>query len=212
MKSSPESVAHPTSAFATDVRWAGLPGWLRRVAPAAENDRLRPVPLMALPLSPALRRRSWTVREPSSGLTVGMDLVEVAQVARSIERFGEAYLRRVFTSGELTYCLGMSSNPAPHLAARFAAKEATLKALRQGDEAVDWRSVDVQRRPDGSCHVFLQNAARALAERRGVDAFSVTMSHDGEYAAAVVVGERRHRPDAPTSRLLRTRPRGAYER
>ena len=197
--------------FPPTSRRVGLPGRITRVAPAAEIDRLSRVPLMASSLPSAPRRRTWTVREPP-GLAIGMDLVEVAQVAHSIERFGEAYLRRVFTSGELTYCLGMSSNPAPHLAARFAAKEATLKALRQGDEAVDWRSVDVQRRPDGSCHVFLQNAARALAERRGVDTFSVTMSHDGEYAAAVVVGERRHRPDAQTSRLLRTRPRGAYER
>ncbi len=141
-----------------------------------------------------------------------MDLVEVAQVAHSIETFGDAYLRRVFTVGELAYCMAEPRDPAPHLAARFAAKEATLKALRQGDEAVDWRSVDVQRRPDGSCDVVLHGATRALAERLGFDAFSVSLSHDGEYAAAVVIAERREKQNPPTSRLIRKRPRGAYER
>jgi holo-[acyl-carrier protein] synthase len=149
-------------------------------------------------------------------LTVGIDLVEVAQVAHSVETFGDRYLQRIFTAGELAYC-NETRDPARHLAARFAAKEATLKALRQGDErdergeTVDWRCVEVRRRPDGSCDMMLYGAVRALAERRGVDALSVSLSHDGGYATAVVVGERRERGCGP-GRLTRRAPRGAYER
>jgi holo-[acyl-carrier protein] synthase len=157
------------------------------------------------PIAPAKRTRSRAI-------AVGMDLVEVAQVARSVEAFGERYLRRVFTAAEIAYCMGGSRDPAPHLAARFAAKEATLKALRQGDEVVDWRSVEVRRRSDGSCEIALHGSARALKDRLGVDTFLLSMSHDGGYAAAVVVGERSERRPLSRSRLLRKKPRGAYER
>ena len=145
-------------------------------------------------------------------LALGMDLVELAQVAHSIEAFGERYLRRVFTAGELAYCMGGHRDPTPHLAARFAAKEATLKALRQGDAVTDWRSVEVYRRSDGSCEIVLYEGPRALADRLGIGMFSLSMSHDGKYAAAIVVGEGGEGRPPWTSRLLRKRPRGAYER
>lgn len=146
------------------------------------------------------------------GLAVGTDLVEVAQVARSLATFRERYLHRIFTDDEIAYCMSGSGDPARHLAARFAAKEATLKALRAGNEAVDWRSVEVRRRPDGSCEIALHGRARALADRLDVDVLFVSMSHDGAYATAVVVGERCKRPRSTVSRLSRKRPRGAYER
>ncbi len=156
------------------------------------------------PVSLATERRTRAI-------ALGVDLIEVAQVVRSIETFGERYLGRLYTAAELAYCTAGSRDPAPHLAARFAAKEATFKALRLGDEVVDWRWVEVCRRPNGSCEIVLHGGARSLAERLGVDVLSVSMSHDGEYAAAVVVGERQKLP-VRTSRLLRKRPRGAYER
>src|SRR5258706_12086466 len=82
-------------------------------------------------------------RSMSSGLAaplrVGTDIVAVAEVARSIELFGDRYLRRVYTDAELEYCLSRGPNAPLHLAARFAAKEAALKALRLGDRAVSWR-------------------------------------------------------------------------
>jgi holo-[acyl-carrier protein] synthase len=153
------------------------------------------------------------------GSAIGIDIAEVTAVAQSIAIFGQRYLDRVYTAEELAYCTAPGRDPAPHLAARFAAKEATFKALRQGDEPVDWRSVEVRRRPDGSCHIALYDGARALAARRGLSSFSVSMTHDGGYAAAIVVGgQARTMRTAPTpsplsrARLGRRIPRGAYER
>jgi holo-[acyl-carrier protein] synthase len=126
---------------------------------------------------------------PEQSSQVGVDLVAVAEVARSIEAFGERYLHRVFTPGELAYCLADGRDPASHLAARFAAKEATFKALQGGDEAFDWRSIEVLRRPDGSCGLLLHDGMHRLLRRRGIGALRLSMSHDGGYAIAVVVGD-----------------------
>ena len=174
---------------------------MNHVSPKRPSRRLPPPP----------RRHGSQTRAGHGSLVVGTDLVEVAQVAQSLQTFRERYLNRVFTADELAYCLDGRRDPARHLAARFAAKEATLKALRQNDEAVDWRSVEVRRRPDGSCEIVLHGGVRALAERLAVDVLSVSMSHDGAYATAVVIAERREKR-LRVSRLARKRPRGAYER
>jgi holo-[acyl-carrier protein] synthase len=136
-------------------------------------------PRPLLPAAPDLRGRAL----------LGADIVEVAQVAHSMATFGDRYLRRVFTEGELAYCTAKGRDPAPHLAARFAAKEATAKALRAGDAPVDWRWIEVVRRPDGACALVLHGGMRAIAKRRGVRAFRLSMSHDGAYAVAVVAGD-----------------------
>ncbi len=139
---------------------------------------------------------------------VGADLVEIAQVALSIERFGGRYLERVYTRRELAYCTAAGRDPAPHLAARFAAKEAVLKALRGGDEAVDWRSIEVLRHADGHCGILLHDSVRRLARSRGVRKLRVSLSHDGGYAIAVVVGEAsppRIRTSVPTHRKSQRR-------
>jgi holo-[acyl-carrier protein] synthase len=115
--------------------------------------------------------------------------LEVAQVAHSIATFGDRYLRRVFTDGELAYCTVEGRDPVLHLAARFAAKEATSKALRVGDAPLDWRWIEVVRRADGACGLRLHGGMRALAKRRGVCTLRLSMSHDGAYAIAVVVGD-----------------------
>jgi holo-[acyl-carrier protein] synthase len=175
---------------------------MNHVSPKRPSRRLPPPP----------RRHGSEGRAGRRSLVVGTDLVEVAQVAHSLQTFRERYLTRVFTADELAYCLDGRRDPARHLAARFAAKEATLKALRQNDEAVDWRSVEVRRRPDGSCEIVLHGGVRALAERLAVDVLSVSMSHDGAYATAVVIAERREKWRLPASRLARKTPRGAYER
>jgi holo-[acyl-carrier protein] synthase len=122
---------------------------------------------------------------------VGADVVEVAQVERSIATFGDRYLRRVFTDREIAYCTADGRDPAPHLAARFAAKEATCKALRVGDAPVDWRWIEVVRHADGACELVLHGGMRALARRRGAHAWRVSISHDGAYAIAFVLGEAR---------------------
>jgi len=142
---------------------------------------------------------------------LGADVVEIAQVARSIATFGQRYLRRVFTDRELAYCTAEGRDPAPHLAARFAAKEAACKALRVGDARLDWRWIEVVRRPDGACRLVLHREMRALARRRGAHTLRVTMSHDGAYAIAVVLGERRS-PSRTVWSTGRRNPRRSHRR
>ena len=125
-----------------------------------------------------------------------------------MDRFGDRYLNRIYTQGEIESAglpgQGGSSSPAlpasraPHFAARFAAKEAAFKALHGGDAAsspetrdlpFDWRTIEVLRRPDGSPGLRLHGSMRGLAERRRVRHLDVSLSHDGDYAIAVVVGD-----------------------
>jgi holo-[acyl-carrier protein] synthase len=125
---------------------------------------------------------------------VGTDLIEVKSVAESIRRFGDRYLEKVFTSDERAYCAsidGEGGNSAPHFAARFAAKEAVIKVLRpSARDAVGWRSIEIVRSAEGACSVRLRGAADALARRARLGVFSVTLSHEREYATAVVIAER----------------------
>jgi holo-[acyl-carrier protein] synthase len=127
----------------------------------------------------------------TSSLVVGLDLVLVGAIAASVERFGRRFLDRIYTEGELRYCLLDAGPSAMRLAARFAAKEAVRKVLCVDDEAVTWRSIEVLRSARGSCAIALHDEARALALESGLVGFSLSMTHEAEYASAVVVAERR---------------------
>ncbi|MGH7284639.1 MAG: holo-ACP synthase [Polyangiaceae bacterium] len=125
-----------------------------------------------------------------AGLVVGLDLVQVRAIADSVAQFGDRFLERIYTSAELTYCLCDHANAPQRLAARFAAKEAVLKVLRRSDEPISWRSIEVAREPSGACSVLLFDEARALADAAGFVRFSLSMTHEADYAGAVVIGER----------------------
>ncbi len=145
---------------------------------------------------------------------LGADVVEIAQVAHSIRTFGDRYLNRVFTPRELAYCLDGVRAPEPHLAARFAAKEAVFKALRAGEVPFDWRWIEVDRKKDGACGVRLHGGMRSLAHRRGVGPLSLSMSHDGAYAIAVVLGAASARSSllSSTGRASGASPRRSHGR
>ena len=119
-------------------------------------------------------------------VVVGVDLVQVSQVARSLDSLGEAYMRRICTADEIATC---NSNPmmAPaRFAARFAAKEATLKALRLDDQGLDLRAIEVKQMQGGWVDLVLHGRALELAEQAGWSTWSVSLSHEGDYASAVV--------------------------
>ena len=113
---------------------------------------------------------------------MGIDLTSVAQVRQSLRDFGDRYLHRVFTPTEIADCCA-SQDPAPHLAARFAAKEATIKALTVEDAQPPWTSIEVRRHPSGWCGIHLTGEAARLAQARGIDRFAVSLSHEGDLAA-----------------------------
>jgi holo-[acyl-carrier protein] synthase len=120
---------------------------------------------------------------------LGTDLIEIARIERSYARYGEAFLRRVFTPGEVAYCMA-KKNFAESLAARFAAKEAGAKALGTGiSRGVNWREFEVRRAPGQRPELHLSGRALQIAERLGIRRVSLTLSHSRLLSIAVVVAE-----------------------
>src|SRR6266478_2471532 len=124
-----------------------------------------------------------------SVIGIGVDLVEVARIQHSVERFGEKFLHRVFTDGEIEYSMSMKF-PARQLAARFAAKEAVSKAFGTGiGKAMGWRNIDVRKKPSGEPYLVFSGPAQELAAKRGVASALITLSHTEHHAMASVVLE-----------------------
>src|SRR5437870_12498224 len=112
-----------------------------------------------------------------SVLGIGVDLVECARIQRSIDRFGDRFLHRVFTHGEIEYSRSMKFH-ARHLAARFAAKEAVSKAFGTGiGKAMGWRQIDIRKKPPGEPFLVVSGPAQELATQRGVMSALVALSH-----------------------------------
>jgi holo-[acyl-carrier protein] synthase len=122
-----------------------------------------------------------------TALRVGADVVSVQQVEESVAQFGSRYLERIYTQHELQSSVGRSPVRACSLAARFAAKEATLKVLRPVGHQPDWRSMEVRRHPSGWCTMALSGHAAVLADQAGIAELAVSLTHEGDVAAAVVV-------------------------
>jgi holo-[acyl-carrier protein] synthase len=122
-----------------------------------------------------------------SVLGIGVDLVECARIQRSIDRFGDRFLHRVFTDGEIEYSMSMKF-PARHLAARFAAKEAVSKAFGTGiGKAMGWRDIDIRKKPSGEPYLVFSGAAQELATKRRVISALITLSHTEHHAVACIV-------------------------
>lgn len=135
---------------------------------------------------PALR--PWDGLGVRDGLRVGIDIVMIEAVERSVCEQGERYLERLFTTHERACCTGEPGVVAASLAARLAAKEATVKVLRPYAARPEWRSIEVRREPAGWCWIQLSGSAAALAAAAGLGELAVSLSHEGPLAVAVVVG------------------------
>jgi holo-[acyl-carrier protein] synthase len=116
---------------------------------------------------------------------VGTDLVDLAEIEESLDRFGEAYLQRVYSGRELA----AHGRRPQRLAACFAAKEAALKALRIDDEPVDLRTVEMLPGSQGTLEPRLSGAGAALAAERGAVSMSVSASAARTYASAIAIVE-----------------------
>src|SRR6202162_3537348 len=120
----------------------------------------------------------------------GIDIAEVPRIAESIERFGERFLHRVFTEGEIRYG-DSKANLVERFAARFAAKEAAMKALGTGwSHGVRWRDCEVVRMPGGRPTITFHGRAGEVAARLGVKNAALSISHTAEQAIAQVILER----------------------
>jgi holo-[acyl-carrier protein] synthase len=131
--------------------------------------------------------RDLTVPQLRAGrLRVGMDVVDIRRVSESIDRFGDRFVQRLFSDGEISYALSGEGQTVQRLAARFAAKEAAIKAFNLAEVGINWRDIEVLKQPDGACHLALHGKAAEQVERLGVCEIALSLSHDGDYAAAVV--------------------------
>lgn len=121
---------------------------------------------------------------------IGTDLIEIERIAQSMERFGEAFLQRVFTPGEIAYCRQKKKTSAESFAARFAAKEAGAKALGTGiSRGVGWREIEVTRLPGQRPELHFSGRAAEVAARLGIRRVSLSLSHSRSLSIAVVVAE-----------------------
>ena len=116
-------------------------------------------------------------------ILTGVDIVEIARIKRAIERWDQRFLHRIYTPGELDYCQGRIES----LAARFAAKEAVMKALGTGKSGIGWRDIEVVRNEGQAPHVRLHDKAYIHAQRIKAGQISLSLSHSREYAVAFVV-------------------------
>ena len=118
-------------------------------------------------------------------LIAGVDIIEIPRIKRVFEQYGERFLHRIYTDREIAYCRGR----APQLASRFAAKEATMKALGTGVRGIHWRDIEVVRGRGQAPRIELHGTAKARADRLGLTDIALSLSHSREFAVASVVGD-----------------------
>jgi len=119
----------------------------------------------------------------------GIDIAEVPRIAASITRFGDRFLRRVFTEEEIRYCES-KANRVERYAARFAAKEAAMKAIGTGwNHGVAWRDVEVCRQPGGRPTITFHRRAAEFATKLGAVRVALSLSHTAQHAIAQVILE-----------------------
>jgi holo-[acyl-carrier protein] synthase len=123
-------------------------------------------------------------------VSIGIDIIEVARIREVLLRTPR-FVERVFTPAERAYCDGRSAVAAQHYAARFAAKEAALKALQTGWRGgIGWQDVEIASRDSGAPYLILHGPVRELFEKTGAAAAHLSMSHTSEHAIAQVVLEK----------------------
>ena len=122
-------------------------------------------------------------------LGTGIDIIEVPRIRASYEKFGDRFLNRILCPGEIAYCL-LHRQPAPFLAARFAAKEAISKAFGTGiGKHLGWQDMEVGRKESGEPFVILHAGGLELLKQRGGRTVHLSLSHTENYAAAMAVLE-----------------------
>lgn len=122
-------------------------------------------------------------------LGTGIDIIEVERIRTSFEKFGERFVNRILHPAEIAYCLS-HKNPAPFIAARFAAKEAISKAFGTGiGAALGWHDMEVCRKESGEPYVVLHGKGKELLEKRNARVVHISLSHTQNYAAVVAILE-----------------------
>jgi len=123
-------------------------------------------------------------------LGTGVDIIEVARIAASFEKFGERFVNRILHPAEIAYCLSHKM-PGPFLAVRFAAKEAISKAFGTGIGAqLGWQDMEIRRKETGEPYVVLHGKGETLFQSRRAKRLLVSLSHTANYAVATAILEK----------------------
>jgi holo-[acyl-carrier protein] synthase len=117
---------------------------------------------------------------------IGTDIIEIERIRRTIDRWGERFLNRVYTRDELA----LYGHRAHSLAASFASKEAVMKVLGTGNRGVAWREIETLYHPSGKPLIKLNGRAKKQAEKLGIKEIDVSMSHSRNYATATAIGSK----------------------
>jgi holo-[acyl-carrier protein] synthase len=158
----------------------------RKTRGNARAARRRQAPRITHPALHAARepRSVATSHAGQNVLATGIDLVSIPRMREVIARWDDRFLRRVFTEIEIAYCRSRR-DPVPHFAARFAAKEAAMKALGTGlSLGVRWRDLEVRRERGQAPRLVLHGRSREIGLARGGRAMLLALTHDGDYALA----------------------------
>ncbi len=115
---------------------------------------------------------------------IGTDIVEIERIRLAIERWGDRFLKRVYTEAELS----VYGSRTHTLAASFASKEAVMKLLGTGARGVAWREIETLYHPGGKPQIKLNGRAKKVAEKLGIKEIDVSMSHTRKYATATAIG------------------------
>jgi holo-[acyl-carrier protein] synthase len=115
---------------------------------------------------------------------IGIDIIEIERIKRIVNRWGTRFLNRVYTDKEIE----LYKNKIESLAARFAAKEAAMKALSPPDMSFNWRDIEILNETDGRPNISLYGKAREWAECLGIGALDISLSHSKDNAIALVIG------------------------
>ena len=121
-----------------------------------------------------------------AALRVGVDIARASNVADAVATFGDRYLGRIFTAREVAYALAAPALAAERLAARFAAKEAAIKAFDLSEAGVAWSDIEVLHAESGACALVLHDRVQDLVAASGVTDIALSLSHEGDYAIAFV--------------------------
>ena len=123
-------------------------------------------------------------------LGLGTDITEVHRIQASLERYGQPFLNRIYTVGEIAYCQARKKTAAQSYAARFAAKEAAAKALGTGiSRGVTWQELEVIRNRGEAPLILLHGRAAEIARARGITRLTLSLTHTTAIAMAVVIAE-----------------------
>lgn len=121
---------------------------------------------------------------------IGIDLVRVRRIEEALERWGDRFKNKIFTLGEIDYCL-KKRNSSPNFAARFAVKEALVKALGIGmRRGIHWKNIEVARGPLGKPVLKLNGQAAEICQREKITGIFVSLTHDRDYSSAIVILEK----------------------